>query len=255
MQGCIVEHGDGGGLRLLGATGCSVAGSLLENIGTNAAIEASYISGLSITGNYFEANAKDLSLPGGAPGTGIALIGNYLFSDATISWPSITTGAVSMGNTGRGNPVHTFVGNADVMVKDTRLVPDGSGGWMVGTGVTNLAEESSTNFTGRTRFPGGIDGPIVTESLVANLNAGATVDSTLTIADGQVYQVTIAINDGANSVDSCGQWIVARKGTGTRVEAVKAPSWFTCTVASYKIRITNGDTNTRLSKVGIVRVA
>ncbi len=58
---------------------------------------------------------------------------------------------------------------------------------------------------------------------------GLTADSSFDIEAGSAYLVTLTVLNGSNILESIGQWVVARQGTGTKVVVILTPVYFTCT--------------------------
>ena len=79
------------------------------------------------------------------------------------------------------------------------------------------------------------------------------VDSTFNIEDYSTYQVTISVV-ASNLVISIGQWFVSRSGAGTLVIDNVVPLYFTCTMSTYKIRITNGNATKRYCFISFLRL-
>jgi len=110
-------------------------------------------------------------------------------------------------------------------------------------GVASATSLTVSSFVYREKLEGG-----------GGLAQNEYIDSSFDIETNSVYMVTLMQLTGTNTVGDTGQWLVARRGTGTVVTDILVPLYFTCTMSTYKIRITNGDASTRYCYVSIVRM-
>ena len=128
FMGNLVENG--GQCALLGSStanqgpnGCCFIGNTIEGM-TGSAIQYGSAAGLSIIGNYFESNGKDIDgATIGGTSRGIAITGNFYshgpYSDYGVMWGTCS-GAVSMGNLGLGN-INNLSANSQVAINDASV--------------------------------------------------------------------------------------------------------------------------------------
>lgn len=126
---CICEAWTGNLLNLAQPIGCAIIGNLLEGC-TGTAIIYNGASGLTVTGNYFEANLLDIDGTGATQANGVALIGNQFSHTAgnsnpatySVVWGNNTpSNCVSIGNFHNAK-MHNFpVAGMDVLVKDSAV--------------------------------------------------------------------------------------------------------------------------------------
>lgn len=120
--GCLMEAGETG-LKINEPYGCSVSNSTLEGLhGTAILFNGS--EGISINGNYFEANAGgDINMLGAKTNNGVSITGNMFYalgSTYSVLWGS-SKGANSSGNSSL-NKLHFFSNIEDsrnVFINDT----------------------------------------------------------------------------------------------------------------------------------------
>jgi hypothetical protein len=115
----IVEAWSGDFLHLGVACGCSVADNLMEGI-SGTAVVAHGAQGLMVSGNYFEANGRDLDLSGGGC-AGVAFMGNRTYPKDrkaySVLWGPIQGGCISAGNWS-GGYLHSLPANSRIQIND-----------------------------------------------------------------------------------------------------------------------------------------
>jgi hypothetical protein len=117
----IVEAWNGDVLDLGVPIGCSISNNLMEGI-SGCAVATNGAQGLLVSGNYFEANGRDLDTTrGGWPCRGLAFIGNRTHpkdsKTPSVLWSSVGEGCVSVGNYSGGN-LHQLPADANLHIDD-----------------------------------------------------------------------------------------------------------------------------------------
>lgn len=124
FMGNMVESGDQFALMgnaTQGPTGCCFIGNLIEGM-NNYGIQYGTAVGLSITGNYFEANGIDIDGRNlGGTSVGIAITGNFYSHSPTpnaygVLWGPCS-GSISMGNAGFSN-INNLLTTSQVQIND-----------------------------------------------------------------------------------------------------------------------------------------
>jgi hypothetical protein len=124
VHGCLVEAGTAA-FKLNQAVGCSFVQNCIEGMGGGYAIACNGSQGLTIAGNYFEANAVDVVLNTGTH-QGVSLSGNFFVATQTpdgynVFWPVNGFACVSTGNYSDGR-LHSLETTTDVVIQDHAVI-------------------------------------------------------------------------------------------------------------------------------------
>ena len=120
VSGCIMEAGETA-FQLDDAVGCCFVNNLIEGM-TSHALSIAGCQGLTVCGNYFEANTVDIALNAVATSAlGASIIGNFFAASAgtwNIFWDNASN-CVSLGNYSTlGSGIHNLTSNSKVFIND-----------------------------------------------------------------------------------------------------------------------------------------